>query len=366
MKYLCLDSSWRVRPLWPNPADFVIPVSYNSANSASTAFLAQSPVADAFPTVVGLTQAGSTTTQIVLAANSSSIINAYNNQYLEINGVYSLIISYLPATQTATVQTPFAAPPLAGQIYYIRSAPATLSSNLIPGSTQLVLNLGPVAPMVNQTFQGFYVYFTSGPNVGIAVLIANYLGAAQQAILVKSLPNVPGATDAYDILQYSVDSYSPMIYSGTTGFNQPACYSIELCYLIVPNQIITSGYGGTLNNYPYLDLALYNEGNPHANQVIYSNNPNEQACLFRIPLGLNINTETFFTLKDAKCIQVCKIKLDQPLHFRLTLPSGDPVIFATPDNVIPANINPLLQISVTLACRRIDGSLSAPADGHHR
>jgi hypothetical protein len=93
--------------------------------------------------------------------------------------------------------------------------------------------------------------------------------------------------------------------------------------------------------------------------VLYSNNPNEQGALFRVPLGLNLRTETFFTLKDSKCIQTVKFKPDQPLHFRLTLPSGDPVIFATADNPLPQNVNPLLQISCAFAIRRIDGSLSA-------
>jgi len=361
MKYLCLDSSWRNRINYPNPADYVAQVAYGPG-SALNAFQALSPVADSFPTAVGLTQAGSTTTQVVLAANSSTIVNFYNNLYLQIGTQFSIITAYNPTTQTATVATAFSVPPPAGTTYYIRGALPTLSSNLVAGSTQLILNLGLSASTVDQAYQGFYIYFTSGPNIGTATLIASYNGTTQQATLAKALAFLPGATDAYDILQYSGDSWSPVIYSGTTGFSQPVCYSIELCYLIVPNQTIISGYGGTLNNYPYLDLALFNEGNQHADKVLYSNNPNEQSVLFRVPLGLNINTETFFTLKDSKCIQVVKLKLDQPLRFRITLPSGDPVIFATADNVPPENVNPLVQISATFACRRIDGSLSSSSD----
>lgn len=363
MKYLCLDSSFRNRIINPNPADYVAQVAYGPG-SALNAFQSQSPVANSFPTVVGQTQAGSTTTQIVLAANSSSIVNFYNGQYLQIGTQFSLVTAYNPTTQTATVQTAFSVAPPAGTTYYIRGALPTFSSNLVAGSTQLVLNLGLSASTVNEAYQGYYIYFTSGPNTGIAILIADYNGTTQVATLAKALPFVPGATDAYDILQFSGDSWSPLIYSGTTGFSQPTCYSVELCYLIVPNQVITSGYGGTLNNYPYLDLALFNEGNNHSDKVIYSNNPNEQSVLFRVPLGLNINTETFFTLKDSKCIQVVKLKLDQPLRFRITLPNGNPIVFATSDNVPPEVVNPLVQISATFACRRIDGSLSGSSDGH--
>src|SRR5438132_3381231 len=86
----------------------------------------------------------------------------------------------------------------------------------------------------------------------------------------------------------------------------------------------------------------------HAIKVIYSYNTHEQSALFKIPLGLNLKNETFFTLKDCRMIQVVKHKLDQPVRFRLLLPDGSPVIFATPDNVPPQAVNPLLQISVSL------------------
>jgi hypothetical protein len=359
LKYVDIDSSYRNRNLYPNPADFVIPVS-NGPNNALNAAQAQSAIANAYPIDIGTTQAGSTTTQIVLSATDSTINNFYIGKYLQIGTQFSVITAYDGATQTATVNQPFSVAPPAGTTYYVRAAIPMLSSNLIAGSTQTVLNLGPSASTVNQIYQGAFIYFTSGPNQGDSALIVNYNGTTQQATLGSALPQVPGATDAYDILQYSSDSYSPLIYSGTLGFGQPVCYSIELIHLTVPNQTMASGYGGTLNNYPYLLLQFYNEGNKHADKVIYSNNPNEQTCLFKIPLGLNLSHETFFTLKDCRMIQVAKHKLDQPLRFRLTLPDGSPIIFATADNVPPESVNPFVQISASFAFRRIDGSLSAP------
>lgn len=361
LKYVDVDSSYRNRILYPNPADFVIPVA-NGPNSALNAFQAFSPVANAYPSSISTTQAGSTTTQIVLNTTASTITNFYVGQYLQIGTQFSIITAYNGTTQTATVSTPFSVAPAAGTTYFIRSGIPMISSNLAAGSTQILLNLGPSASTIDQIYQGTFIYFTSGPNQGVSALIVNYVGSTQQATLGAALPQVPGAADAYDILQYSFDSFSPMIYSGTTGFNQPTCYSVELIHMTVPNQTLASGNGGTLNNYPYLLLQFYNEGNMHADKVIYSNNPNEQTCLFKIPLGLNLSTETFFTLKDARAIQVVKHKLDQPLRFRLTLPNGSPIIFATADNVPPENINPFLQISASFAFRRIDGSLSAPTN----
>jgi hypothetical protein len=359
LKYVDVDSSYRNRGLYPNPADFVIPVSYG-LNNALNAAQAMSPITDAFPSVISTTQAGSTTTQIVLNASASTITNFYIGKYLQIGNQFSIITSYDGATQVATVSVPFSAIPAPGTTYYIRGGIPMLSSNLVAGSTQILLNLGPAASTTSELYRGSFIYFTSGPNIGTTTLIVDYNSTTQQATLGSSLLQVPGATDSYDILQYSSDSYAPLVYSGTIGFGQPVCYSVELVHVTVPNQTLASGYGGTLNNYPYLLMKFYNEGNMHADKVIYSNNPNEASCLFKIPLGLNLTHETFFTLKDARMIQVVKHKLDQPLRFTLTLPDGEPIVFATPDNAPPEPTNPFVQISATFAFRRIDGSLTAP------
>ena len=308
---------------------------------------------------------------IFLNASASTIPNFYVGDYLELipptqpTNEYRMIIAYDAATQMATVKSPFSVAPVLGDTYYIRAAIPVMSSTLAAGSIQNMVNLGPAASGITGAYVGYYIYFTGGPNGpsaangnGVAILIVAYDGTTHIATLAKALPNLPLTGDPYDILQYSSDSLYPLIYNGTIGFNQPVCYSIELLYLTIPNQILISGYGGTLNNYPFLYLHLYNEGNQHANHVLYSNNPAAQTALFKIPLGLNLKSETFFTLKDAKMIEVAKIKLDQPMRFRLTLPDGSPIIFQTPDNPSPLPVNPLLQISGTFALRRIDGEIS--------
>lgn len=368
-KYLDIVSSSRVRSLWPNPSDFVVPVSFG-ANPASSAFQAQDPIVDGVP-VEGTplaTQAGSTASDIVLAASSSTIINFYVDDYLQLGTEFQVIASYDPATQTATVKIPFTAAPAAGTTYYLRKAVPITSSTLsvVPAASSAnLLNLGLATSDQEGAYVGQYVYFTSGPNIGVSMLIVQYtthtpLGVPgpHLALLSKALPNTPGAADAFDILAYSRDNFSPLIYSGTIGFNQAICYSMELLYLTIPNQVLASGYGGTLDRYPFLYLYLYNEGNSHSDKVLYTNNAYAQSAMFKIPLGLNLKAETFFTLKDAKMINVCKFKPDQAMRFRLVLPDGEPIIFAIADNLSPLSPNPLLQISCTIAIRRIDG------DGH--
>jgi hypothetical protein len=380
-KYIDLCSTYRNRNYYPNPADFVAPISYG-LSSVSNAFQAQDPIVDGVPSVINVTQAGSTNSMIVLAADSSPITNFYDGLYLQIGTQYRVIQSYDAATQTATINTtppatPFPGlPPPAGTQYYIRAGIPVYSATLVAPvalgppnpppptatNTQNVVYLGTtssaIVPSIDGYFTGYYIYFTSGANVGIAALISQYTGLYRAAVLAKALPNVPAVGDAYDILQYTGDNVAPLIYSGTIGFNQPVCYSIELLYLTIPNQLLSSGYGGNLKQYPYLYLYFYNEGNMHADHTLYTNNPNVSSATFKIPVGLNLTTETFFTLKDAKMIQVCKFKPDQPVHFRLVLPDGTPIVFATPDNLSPLPPNPLLQISGCFAIRRIDGEVT--------
>jgi hypothetical protein len=354
-KYLDLVSQSRNRNIYPNSSDFVAVISYGGATNVNQAL---DPISNSYPSVVSNVQAGSTTTQIVLDSVSSNIPNFYINRFLQLGIEYRKISNYDNTTKTATVDIAYTTAPLTGTIYYIRDGIPIFSSNLVAGSNQNIVNLGFSAIAQDSYYDGYFIYFTSGPNTGVAMVIIQYQGSTRLAVMAKALLNIPGATDSYDILQYTKDSYHPLVYSGTTGFNQPVCYSIELLNLTIPNQVIKTGYGGTLDKYPYLYLYLYNEGVSHSNNILYTNNPNALSVMFKIPLGINLNTETFFTLKDAKMINVCKFNPNQSIHFKLTLPNGDPIVFKTDDNISPLPPNPLLQISGTFAIRRIDGDMS--------
>ena len=363
-KYINLESTYRNRNIYPNPADFVAPVNYGPG-SAETVFQALDPISNSTPSFISLTNAGSTVTDIVFSTGST-IPNFYINNYLQIGTEFQTITVYNPLTLTATVANPYSAAPGAGVTFYVRQAIPVFSSVLVAGSNKNVLNLGPTASSIDGAYNGYYVYFRSGANITVSRLIVQYNGTTKLAILGKALPNPVAIGDVFDILQYSEDNFSPLIYSGTIGFNQPVCYSIELLYLTIPNQPLSSGYGGSLDNYPFLYLYLYNEGNSHADHALYTNNPNTQSALFKIPLGLTLRGETFFTLKDAKMIQVVKFKPDQALHFRLVLPDGSPIIFTATDTLSPNAPNPLIQISGTFAIRRIDGEHSSGSSSGYR
>ncbi len=353
-RYMDISSNFRNRNLYPYTSDFVVPVSFTN-NNISNPFLAADPISLAVPTVNSLTQAGSTTNNIVLNANSSTINNYYINQYIGVSNQYSTITSYNPSTFTATINPPYSSAPLVNTQYLISGALPSLTGTVNNGSNQQVVNLGNNASSDNGAYVGYFIYFSTGTNNGVSQLISAYTGSTQSAKMAKALPNIPNVGDPFLIAQYSGDNASPLLYSGTIGMNQAVCYSIELLYLTLPNQILSSGYGGSLDKYPYVYLYIYNEGNQHTEYPMYSNNRINQSATFKIPLGITLKSETFFTLKDARMIEVIKFKIDQPIRFRLVLPDGSPIIFVTPDNSSPMTVNPLVQISASFALRRIDG-----------
>jgi hypothetical protein len=357
-RYIDIVSQRRNRIAYPNPCDFVIPV-YNTANNSSSAFQAVDPVADSAPFVTSTTQAGSTVTDIVLNASSSAIIDFYVDDYIQIGTEYRIITAYDPTTFTATVNTAFSVAPAPGTLYYLRGGIPMYSGALV-GGNQNIVSLDAGASSINDAYKGQFIYFRTGANTGVTTLIIAYDGTTHFAILGKALPNAIAVGDAYDILQYSRDNFSPMVYSGTNTINQPVCYGIELLYLTVPNKVIKSGYGGTLNDYPYLYVYLYNEGDRHSDKVLYTNNIDAQGALFKVPLGLNLRSETFFTLKDAKCLQTCKFRPNEAMRFRIVLPSGENIVFKDSDSYSPLAPNPLVQVSATFSIKRLDGPTTWP------
>lgn len=136
---------------------------------------------------------------------------------------------------------------------------------------------------------------------------------------------------------------------------QPVCYSIELLYLTLPNTTILNGNRGYLDTYSYFYVKLYNENKNSSNHILYSNNPNTEFAIFKVPMTIVLRDEQFFTLRDSKCVQVIKFQPEQAIRFTVTLPNGEPIIFSTPDYYSPNVPNPYLQISASFAIRRLDG-----------
>jgi len=358
VKVFDIDSTYRNRNQFPFPSNFVVP--YTNGSPGWNTFTSQDPVSNSYPVSQGLTQAGSTTTSIVLGIGASTLDNFYVNSVLEISGQFVTITNYVGSTQTATITPALAVAPPAGTAYIIREGIPVAEGTLQVGSTQNNVIFPLSFSTVSGTYVGNFILFTSGSNSGQVRAVTAYDGSTRTATLSAALPTVPGL-DNFELDSFSRDNAVPLRYSGSRTLNQPTCYVLQLMQLAIPNLTLKVGYGGTIQNYPYLYVHFYNE-NKHSETIIYGNNPNAVTVTFRVPMSSvvaqahNQPTPNWFVFDDpiqALTPQALKFSPHESIRFRVTLPSGEDLQFITSDTLPPALPNPLVQISVLVAVRSV-------------
>lgn len=357
-KYLDIDSTYRNRNNYPNPNNFVIPITYPGRSSNSSTAI--DPIVDAIPFTASInppgsnvTQAGSTTTSIVLGTGETDIDNFYVNAVLEIAGEFRTVATYDGATLTAVVTTAFTGAPPAGTVYYTRKTQpffvGSVAASPAPTTNTFALSAGAPSLISNS-----YVRFTSGVNNELVFLIASYNNITNVVTLTSTMPNTPTAGDTLELDSFSRDNASTLVYAGTVNNSgQNAYYEIELCWLSVPNMILGVGYGGALDRYPYIYVSLYNEGRRLYNQPMFSNNPNSTLALFKVPVNEYFGDTSFLTLKDSKSKQVVRFETNQDIRFTITLPDGTVVQYAEPDTMSPLEPNPFTQVNALFAVRKL-------------
>lgn len=154
-----------------------------------------------------------------------------------------------------------------------------------------------------------------------------------------TLNNIEFNTEAHD-------NYTAMLHNGLP-FTYSKYYQIGLQYLVLPNQLLKSGYGGTLANYPYVYVQIFNAGNRGGLNVISSNNPSSNFAIFKCPVDrylYNIPTN-FFTLRVDNKKQIIHFRPDQDIRIRITDPDGNILENNLDDDLSPLYPNGFLQIN---------------------
>lgn len=160
----------------------------------------------------------------------------------------------------------------------------------------------------------------------------------------------------FEILSYSGPNVRQLTYSGTS---QVECVNstIRLLDLIIPNELISVGYGGMPTDYPYFYVQLTPRDSSNIN-INCSNNPHSTNMLFRATyLQSTVTTPTLPFVKfsgDCSAVRV-RFKVDSDISFRVTLPNGETLEFVQKDTTSPSRPNPLLQISALFEVVRDHG-----------
>lgn len=362
-KYIDIDSTFRNRNNYPLQSNFVIPFTFSGQKGSLETSL--DPVALAAPITTGVGGGGGSTTAFVLdSTTAETLSNYYIGLFIESidTGVapntfeYRKIADY--SGTGAFIVTPDSAfsSTTVGKTYIIRGAIPVRESQLQAGSTNSSFVLDTGASSSSGAYTNFLLGFRTGTNAGVYRRITSYNGTTKTATVAPSFSNVGALNDYYEILQFSYDNVVPLIYSGTAIFSQAVCYNMRLLSLTIPNIELTVGHGGTVVNYPYLYVQLYNEGQRNAENVLYSNNPASKLALFKVPVNVwyYAGSVSFITLEASEVTQTVKFKPTESLRFVVTLPDGTPLDFVEADAESPEAPLPLLQISALIEIQRID------------
>jgi hypothetical protein len=358
-RYIDLDSATRNRVTYPKVGDFVVQVNAPIKNTPETAL---DPIINAFPYEVNLCSGGSTVTQIAMSVVSSAINNFYKNSFLEINGEFRLIINYDSTTQISTVTPAFSVAPPALTEYTVRKGLPiirNITGGISPSLNKIILNAG--ASSKDNFYVGNYVFLpgSTAPITYEYKRIIAYNGTTKVATVAGNFLSIIAAGTTFEIQRFTKDNVIPMRYIGTSIFNNPVCQSINLINIVIPNRNINGGYGGTLENYSHIYVAIYSEKmNSYQNPIISNGQVNNSNILFKVPVTY-LPGASFLTLTYSGMNQSVAFRENDDLHFTVYLPTGDILDFEPFNQYtyfngfgFPIDSDPLVQISAVFEVTR--------------
>ena len=334
--------------------------------------------------------------------------NRYKGLYLydETIGELKNIVEYDGLTGMATLDSPFSGAWNVLDLYSIRKARSifgisqgTIAPFVAPQNSGLedrpgaptsnTIHLDTTAAFDNDTYNGYYIRIITGPAAGDIRRIINYWGVnpngtggfderkvAQVSPAFSAVPSAIGG-DQYELYPFARDNAVPFCWSGSTvSQQQMVCYEIQLVNLLLPNLVLSTGYGGRISFHPYVYVEFANESaaSSGGHNMIASNNPNASRALFRVPINdiCNPVASAFVKLDRATMVQTIKFNPYDNLRFSVYLPNGE--LFITDpntqrigsisptgeegvdgsDNYSPLPPDPDVQISAVFCINRID------------
>ena len=354
---------------------------------------------------------GNFSTTVQLRAGSNPDDGYYNGGIIRVlsglaAGQLSTIVNYVGATQIATLEPGFSILIAPGDTYDL-SLPqeakriikyADYRDNAIGGSTTTVEFPTSNSAVVRHPFyqNGYYndLYIRVGGDVR---KITNYTvirdaeGVVTSAIATIDpteppfgAPVGPGtaftitsglieggsgqftyslSTQPAYILPYTYDNLFPFINATAHSVNAQQWYELELMNLILPNQILDSGFGSLISFYQYVYVEIENtngSGTSGSNNIL-SNNPNAVGMTFRATIDdvPNPVNSTFIKIDGDGMTQIVRFDPQDNLKFSVYLSTGsnpnERELFKVlpAENFSPKPPNPLIQISAMFSVKKV-------------
>lgn len=205
---------------------------------------------------------------------------------------------------------------------------------------------------INDYYNGMFLWITNDTYY----LIVDYVGATRTGTISSHFSPILAGGEEYNIMQFSQDNFSPMVYTGSqVSEQQMVCYEVELVSLILPNLVLSSGFGNLIAFYPYVYVEFANITGMNSN-IIYSNNPFANRALFKVPVD-DVNTprtSSFISIDGHTMVQTVKFKPYDNFRVSVILPNGELFMTEEMDYLSPAPPNPNVQMSITFSIKRLE------------
>ena len=145
-------------------------------------------------------------------------------------------------------------------------------------------------------------------------------------VLDEAIPSLPATGWKYEIMNFSIDNYSPFIFTGSmSSQNQPVAHEISLSSLVLPNVYLENG--GRIAYYPYVYVEIENLSatTSSSKNIIYSNNPHTHKAIFKVPItDLNHpSISPFVKLTGNGMKQTMAFKQNDNMRVAVRLPNGE-------------------------------------------
>lgn len=289
---------------------------------------------------------------------SVGIDNFYQNYvvYNRIRLNYATIISFDGTTHVAGLSNISDLGWTLSDIYEVKRAPPQFVGNLTVGLSNIAnsVNLGvETSPNFINSFLEIIAGSVDILVYKIIAIVGTYKDKYGSTVYTTNLQEMSAFTnyvvvDKYDIenvlglqyqfLQYSYDNTNGFKYTGSmVSVTQPSAYELTLNSICLPNIPLVGG--GNVWQYPFVYVEIENVSSSSSNSsnIIYSNNPNSNKAVFKVPIVNITNPETypFLTYNGNGVAQTITIKPNSDMKFTVRLPNGN--IFTPFD---PTNSNP--------------------------
>uniref|UniRef100_A0A6C0KUC0 Uncharacterized protein n=1 Tax=viral metagenome TaxID=1070528 RepID=A0A6C0KUC0_9ZZZZ len=289
-----------------------------------------------------------TSRSFIFLPGSVNIDNFYQNYviYNRTRDFSGIIISFNGTTHFAEIDTTNITGWLTTDIYELKKQTpiftGLLSAGLpsYPNSVNLGNGVSTGPSLINSFIEAFFPNIVLSENLKITNIIGTYIDEYGKTVYTTNLQLMTKFTTyvvvdnltidltknySYELLQYSYDNTNGFNYTGSmASVTQPSAYELTLNSICLPNVPLAGG--GNVWNYPFLYVEIENVSSSSSNSsnIIYSNNPNCNKAVFKVPI-VNITNPgeyQFLTYNGNGVGQTITIKPNSDMKLIVKLPNG--------------------------------------------